>query len=335
MKKILITGGAGYVGSHIAYELIDNNYEVIIIDNLSTGQKKLIPSNSVFYEGDFSNYVLLEKIFNDHKINSVIHCAALIDASDSLNKPIEYYRENAVKTIDLVTFCATRNLSKFLFSSTAAVYGNPPIEEVGEEEYCNPLTPYGSSKLMAEKFICDFSRCTSINFGIMRYFNVAGADPQGRTGQPNSNSTSAFSSLCRSILNEKEFVVYGNDYATSDGTCIRDYIHVSDLANAHRIFLEYLDRIQANTISKKQMPFLVNCGYGHGFSILELINSAELVINRKIDYIFGERRSGDIEKIIARTDKIRRNLLWVPRYDSLNEMIRTSLNWERKNRKNI
>ncbi len=328
MKKVIITGGAGYIGSHICYELLDNNYKIIIIDNLSTGQKKLVPEDSFFYKGDFSDPELLNKIFNDHEIDSVIHCAALIDASDSLNKPIEYYRENAAKTMNLIAFCANRNLSKFLFSSTAAVYGNPESAEVDEETYCAPITPYGSSKFMAEKFIYDFAPCTSINFGIMRYFNVAGADPKGRTGQPNRNATNVFSSLCRAILHEQEFTIYGNDYNTDDGTCVRDFIHVSDLASAHRIFLEYLDNKQEKP-NCKNTPFLINCGYGHGFSILELINAAESLITKKIQYKFGERRNGDIEKIIASTDKIRGNLLWKPQHDNLSELIKTSLEWER------
>ncbi|NBX02485.1 MAG: UDP-glucose 4-epimerase GalE [Alphaproteobacteria bacterium] len=321
MGKILITGGAGYIGSHIAHEFSDNDYEVTILDNLSTGNVSLIPKNAHFFQGDFTDHTLLDTIFNDHKIDSVIHCAALIDAAESLVKPIEYYRENSAKTIELIAFCDKKNISKFLLSSTAAVYGNPISILVDEETYCRPVTPYGSSKLMAEQFIGDFSRVTSIKFGILRYFNVVGADPKGRTGQPNANSSSVFSSLCRAALGKQEcFTIYGNDYDTPDGTCVRDFVHVSDLANAHRLTLEYL--------SNEKSPLLMNCGYGHGFSIMQLINTMETVLEKKMSYEFGARRNGDIVQIIACNDKMRKKLNWIPKYDSLNEMMSTALKWE-------
>lgn len=327
MEKILITGGAGYIGSHITYELIDNGYEVVIVDNLSTGKSYLIPENSIFYQGDFSDTGLLEQIFANQKIDSVIHCAAFIDAADSLAKPLEYYYENAVKTMNFISFCNNKNLTNFLFSSTAAVYGNPKTVVVSEETYCRPLTPYGSSKLMAEKFIQDFSRISSINFGILRYFNVAGADVKGRTGQPNSASSSVFSALCRVVIGGQEcFTINGNDYNTPDGTCIRDFIHVSDLANAHRLAIEYL----GSSSDEKNEPFIMNCGYGHGFSILQLIEATEAVTGKKLSYKFGERRAGDIEQIIAKNNKIREKLNWQPQHDNLNEMVRTALEWEQK-----
>lgn len=323
MKKILLTGGAGYIGSHIARDLMDNNHDIVIIDNLSTGCDYLIPPGAPFYHGDCADHTLLEKVFKDHTIDSVIHCAALIDAAESLDTPLEYYRENAVKTIELIAFCAKQDVSRFLFSSTAAVYGNPVEALVDEEAYCDPLTPYGSSKWMAESFIRDFASCTSISWGILRYFNVTGADPQTRCGQPSNHSTSVVANLCRVILGQQpRFIIHGNDYDTPDGTCIRDFIHVSDLAQAHRLALEYL--------GQKKKLLLLNCGYGYGFSILQLLKAAEAVNGKPVSFAFGPRRRGDIEQIVASTAKIRKTLSWVPQYDNLNTMVATALEWERK-----
>lgn len=323
MDTILLTGGAGYIGSHVARELMEHDYRVIVLDNLSTGKPYLIPAGTPFYYGDFTDVSLLDKIFTDHTISSVIHCAARIDPAESLKKADEYFEENYVKTIALVEYCVAHAVGRFLFSSTAAVYGNVSHGLVSEQTPCQPLTPYGASKLKAEGRIADFARAGNTAFGILRYFNVAGADPKLRIGQPNSHSFSAVSNLCRVILGQQDsFVVYGNDYDTPDGSCVRDFIHVSDIATLHRQVLDHLNA--------PGEALLMNCGYGHGFSVFDLLKAAENLIGRPVPHVIGARRDGDIPYIIADTSKLKSTLRWAPKHDHIDTIIFTALEWERK-----
>lgn len=323
METILLTGGAGYIGSHVILELLSHGKNVVVVDNLSTGQAFLVPGGVAFYKGDFADITLLEKIFKNHSIDSVMHFAAMIDAAESIKKPVEYRRENTEKTQILLNFCAEKNVSRFIFSSSAAVYGNPLNPIVDEDTLCAPLTPYGSSKLMAEHIILAHAAHSSMRCGILRYFNVAGADPQLRTGQPNDLASNLFSTLCRVIMGtQKEFMIFGNDYDTPDGTCIRDFVHISDLAMAHRLVLEHLNQ--------EKGPLLLNCGYGHGHSILETVKACEAAIGQPIACALGPRRPGDIEQVVASVDALTNTLPWVPKYDNLAVMITSALEWERQ-----
>jgi len=323
METILLTGGAGYIGSHVILDLLEADKKVVVIDNLSTGRAYLIPQGVDFYRGDFADTHILDKIFSDHAIDSVMHFAGLIDANESIKKPVEYRFENTEKTKIFLEYCEAKGVQKFLFSSSAAVYGNPLNPNVTEDTLCAPLTPYGSSKLMAESVILDLANTSKMRCGILRYFNVVGADPQGRAGQPNDLASNLFSTLCRVVLGQqRQFIVYGTDYDTPDGSCIRDFIHVADLARAHHLLLKQL--------KKEQGPLVLNCGYGHGHSILEVVRACEKVIGKPVPHVIGPRREGDIEQSVANVDKLNATIPWQPRFDNLEDMITSALKWERR-----
>lgn len=323
METILLTGGAGYIGSHVILDLLEAGKRVVVVDNLSTGRAYLIPLGVDFYRGDFSDTQLLDKIFSDHTISSVMHFAAFIDAAESIRKPVEYRHENTEKTKIFVEYCAGKDVQRFLFSSTAAVYGNPLDPIVKEDTLCAPLSPYGSSKLMAEQIIMETCARSQMRCGILRYFNVVGADAHGRAGQPNDLATNLFSTLCRVMLGQqRQFIVYGTDYDTPDGSSIRDFIHVSDLAHAHSLLLDQL--------SNEQGPLVLNCGYGHGHSTLEVVRACEKVLGQPVPYVIGPRREGDIEQSVANVDALKAKLSWNPKHDNLHDMIKSALDWERR-----
>ncbi len=323
-KNILVTGGAGYIGSHVLLALAGGPYNAIVIDDLSTGDAALIPAGTPFYQGDFADRALLDRIAVDHKISAVIHLAAKIDVAKSMTDPALYERENTLKITPLLDACAAHGVHSFLFSSTAAVYGIPPVTTVTEQTPCAPLSPYGTTKLASEKMIADFCEKSGMAHGILRYFNVAGADGQGRAGQPDIQAKNLIAMACKAALGiGPGLVINGNDYDTPDGTCIRDYIHVSDLAAAHVSALHYL--------LSGSGSFLCNCGYGHGFSVMDIVNTLEKDLSTPCPHSVGPRRDGDIPNIIADAAAIRETLGWRPHYDDIRTILATELDWQ-KNR---
>lgn len=321
--RVLVTGGAGYIGSHVVWTLLERGHEAIVLDNLSTGKKENLPENVTFYEGDIGDPTFLINVFKREKIDAVMHFAGLIVVPESIDNPIDYYRANCSYTLELIRQCIDANVKKFIFSSTAAVYGMPERIPVTEDMVTQPINPYGWSKLMVEQYLHDTAFAHDFNYIALRYFNVAGADPQGRTGQSTPNATHLIKIACETALAKRDkMYVYGDDYKTPDGTCVRDYIHVSDLAEAHAQALDYLE--------KSDESHVFNCGYGHGFSVKEVLSSVEKVHGATLNVEQGERRAGDSDALVANSDALRTALGWVPKYDNLDFIVKTALEWERK-----
>lgn len=324
MAKILITGGAGYIGSHIVWALHDIGIFPIILDDLSTGVKECLPSDVALYVGDYADEKRLSQIWEkEGNIASVIHMAGKISPEESLEKPLFYYEENTAKAVKLLDFCVKKKVSKFIFSSTAAVYAPSEDGYVDELSICKPATAYGASKYMTEQIIQDAARAYGFHYAILRYFNVAGADPKGRTGQNDPDAKSLFAMMTKAVLGQLEsFDIYGNDYDTRDGTCIRDYIHVQDLAEAHLAALDYLDRTGKSIVA--------NCGYGQGTSVKEAIDITKEAVTNQFDVKIKPRRPGDLPFVVSRTAKITNEVGWHPRHNDLQEIIRDSVDWEKK-----
>lgn len=320
---ILITGGAGYIGSHMALELLDNNENFVILDDLSTGQIKSVPTNIPFYKGDIADTDLVTQILQKHKIEAIIHFAGSIIVPESVKDPLKYYLNNTVKSRSLIQDAVNNNVKYFIFSSTAAVYGMPQNIPVAETEPLNPISPYGTSKLMTELMLQDTAAAHNLSFVALRYFNVAGADPKGRTGQSTPNATHLIKIASQAALGLRpDIQVFGTDYPTKDGTGIRDYIHVSDLSKAHRLALNYL---RNNGVSK-----IINCGYNKGYSVLDIIRTMKEVSGVDIKIKETKRRAGDPAELIAETTNIRNTLKWVPEFDNLDLIIKHALAWEQK-----
>ena len=317
--NILISGGAGYIGSQIAYDLIDKGYDVTIIDNLSTGSKLLVPSKAEFYKCDISNTKILKLIFKKKKIDLVIHLAAYISVEESIKNPKKYYNNNYYKTKKFINFCIKNNILKIIFSSTAVVY-KPSNFKLSEKSLIKPQNPYGKSKLLCEKFLIKKKKITCV---ILRYFNVVGADFKLRTGPIiNNKSTHLLKKIIKIYFNNKKKLkleVYGNNYNTKDGTTIRDYIHINDLSLIHQRCIKYL--------SKKKV-FIFNCGYGKGFSVLDVINQAKKIFN--FNYIYTKRRKGDCSSLIANNSKLKKKLKLNLRTKSLKKILLSSILWEKK-----
>jgi len=323
MRKIFVTGGAGYIGSHIVKALGEKGYDVLTYDNLSSGNEWAVLYGKLFI-GDLADKDAVRKAIQDFKPDAVMHFAASIVVPESVKKPLKYYRNNTVNTLNLLDIMEEEGLSKFIFSSTAAVYGIPESIPVNEDMLMNPINPYGTSKMMAECILEDLSSAyDDFRYVSLRYFNVAGADYQGRIGQAYRESTHLITRALKTAKGEFEKLqIFGTDYTTPDGTCIRDYIHVDDLADAHLSAVEYL--IQGGKSD------IFNCGYGHGYSVREVVETARKVTG--IDFQTEEtgRREGDPVVLIADSSKIKRVLKWQPRYDDLEYIIKTAWEWEKK-----
>lgn len=322
--SVLVTGGAGYIGSHAVLALVDSGWPVAVIDNLTTGFEFAVPDGVPLYRGDIEDADLLARIFAEQETGAVMHFAGSVVVPESVENPLKYYHNNTAKTRALLAAAVAAGLPHFIFSSTAATYGIPDVSPVHEDTPRNPINPYGMSKLMTELMLADVSAAHPINFCALRYFNVAGADPQTRTGQSTAGATHLIKVAVEAALGKREAVsVFGSDYATPDGTGVRDYIHVSDLAAAHVLALEAL-------IANPDHSLTMNCGYGRGFSVLEVLDAVDRVTNRTIDRRFEGRRAGDPDSLISDNSRIKATLPWQPKYDDLDMIVNHALQWERK-----
>jgi UDP-glucose 4-epimerase len=319
---VLVTGGAGYIGSHMVLNLVDRGVPTIVLDDLSTGFRWAVPPGVSFVEGDAGDTPFVERLIKEHGVQSVIHFAAKIVVPDSVSDPLGYYRSNTMKTRNLLEAVVNGGAKRFVFSSTAAVYGNPPVNPVGEDIAPAPMSPYGASKLMSEWMLRDTAAAHDLHYVVLRYFNVAGADPKGRSGQSTPNATHLIKVAVQAALGQREALdVFGTDYETRDGTCVRDYIHVSDLIAAHALALDHLENGGPN--------LTLNCGYGQGYSVLEVIDAVKRVSGVDFKVNLSPRRPGDPAKIVAAADRIRRNLHWEPSYDDLDTIVAQALAWEK------
>jgi UDP-glucose 4-epimerase len=324
---VLVTGGAGYIGSQMVHELLDAGERVVVLDDLSTGFRWAVPESANFVVGDSGDQALLARLFREHGVDAVIHFAASVVVPDSMRDPLRYYRNNTVNSRVLIESAIQCGVRHLIFSSTAAVYGNPATVPVSEDAPTLPISPYGWSKLMTEIMLRDASRAHAGNHGlnhvILRYFNVAGADPQGRTGQSSAAATHLIKVAVEAALGLRpKLEIFGTDYPTPDGTCIRDYIHVSDLVVAHALALRYL--------RAGGSPLTLNCGYGHGFSVREVIDTVKRAAGTDFLVEDAPRRQGDPARIVAASDRIRNVLGWQPRLDELSTIVAHALDWERR-----
>jgi len=321
--KILVTGGAGYIGSHMVKALGEKGrHDIVVYDNLSTGHKDSLLFGRLVV-GDLGDADALDELFSAEKFDAVMHFAAHIVVDESVREPIKYYRNNFVNALNLIEVCTSHKVDRFIFSSTAAVYGIPEKVPVTEDAMLLPINPYGSSKMMVEQALRDVSLSSGLRYVALRYFNVAGADPISRIGQRYKEATHLITVSLRTALGLREQLnIFGTDYDTPDGTCIRDYIHVDDLVDAHLLALEYL------SAGNKSRVF--NCGYGHGYSVREVVEKVKQVTG--IDFGVNEtaRRAGDPPSLIADSSRIRNELGWKPAYDDLEYIIRTAWEWEKK-----
>ncbi len=321
--SILVTGGAGYIGSHMVWALLDAGEEVVVLDNLSTGFRWAVPENVDFIQGDVGDYVRVVDVLKSRHVSAIIHFAGSIVVPESITDPLGYYLNNTVKSRALIAAAVAAGVKNFIFSSTAAVYGMPTVNPVFEDAPLKPISPYGTSKMMTELMLKDVAFAHDFNYVALRYFNVAGADPKGRTGQSTANATHLIKVASQTALGQRPSLqVFGTDYDTRDGTCIRDYIHVSDLVHAHRLALDYLrDGGQSE---------IFNCGYGQGFSVLEVVEAVKKVYGSDFPVELTDRRPGDPAALVAGADKIRQTLNWTPQLDDLETIVKHALNWERQ-----
>jgi UDP-glucose 4-epimerase len=322
-KGILVTGGAGYIGSHTVRQLGEREERLVILDNLSTGFKESILYGELV-EGDTGDQGLVDHILKDHDIDTVIHFAANTIVPESVSDPLKYYQNNTCNSRNLIECCVRNNVKNFIFSSTAAVYGVPRVDIVSEKTPESPINPYGTSKLMTEWMLRDTAESSHMKYVVLRYFNVAGSDPEGRIGQRTPNATLLIKVASEVATGKRPHLsIFGTDFPTPDGTGVRDYIHVEDLANAHLSALDYL--------RNGGEPIIFNCGYGHGYSVRDVVNAVEQATGKPLPIIEEPRRAGDPPLLIANSDKIQSVLGWKPKYDSLNKIVLDSLNWERQN----
>lgn len=320
---ILVTGGAGYIGSHVVKQLSEAGHQVIVYDNLSTGFADSLLHREELIHADLTDVSTLAEVFKKYQIDSVMHFAASIIVPESVANPLKYYRNNTVNTLNLLQACVEHNVQRFIFSSTAAVYQESESGFVDERSSTVPISPYGKSKLMSEWIIKDLAQTSNMKYMILRYFNVAGADPKTRIGQRSKNATHLIKVCSQAALGLRDFVeIYGIDYPTKDGTGIRDYIHVEDLASAHLAALDYL--------SKGNASDLLNVGYGTGISVREVINAIQHVSGKKFAIKESARRPGDIAMLVAKAERIKQLLGWQPRHTDIEQIIADSWRWERK-----
>lgn len=321
---VLVTGGAGYIGSHAVLALRDAGWPVAVIDDLSNGTREVVPNDVPFYEGNIAERALVERIFVEEKIAAIMHFAGSIVVPESIEQPLKYYANNTLASHALISAAVARGVKHILFSSTAAVYGAPNRVPIAEDDPKSPINPYGASKLMTERMLSDAAAAHPFNYGALRYFNVAGADPNGRSGQIGRGSTHLIKVACEAAVGKRDRIaVYGTDYPTPDGTCIRDYIHVSDLADAHVAALEWLvDHARDNVV--------MNCGYGEGLSVLEVLDSVDRANGSPIERVMEGRRAGDPPELIAGNTRLLSTLAWRPKYADIDVIVGDALRWERK-----
>ena len=321
---VLVTGGAGYIGSHAVLALLDAGWPVVVIDDLSTGFEWAVPEGAVFARGDIADADLVGQLIADHGIGAVMHFAGSVVVPESVADPLKYYRNNTANSRSLIESAVKGGVRHFLFSSTAATYGIPEIVPVREDSPQSPINPYGWSKLMTERMLTDVAAAHPMNFCALRYFNVAGADPQGRSGQSTAGATHLIKVAVEAAVGKRSHVdVYGTDYDTPDGTGVRDYIHVSDLAAAHVDALALL-------AAEPGRSHVMNCGYGRGFSVLEVLDAVDRVTNMKIERRMAPRRPGDPPTLVADNARILATLPWRPRRDELDTIVADALAWERR-----
>ncbi|RDI57133.1 UDP-glucose 4-epimerase GalE [Microvirga subterranea] len=318
---VLVTGGAGYIGSHMVLELVDAGEKVVVLDDLSTGFRWSVPPEATLVVGDVGDQDLVTRLIDEHGIDSILHFAAKIVVPESVADPLTYYLNNTVKSRALIEAAVTTGIRNFIFSSTAAVYGNAQADLLSEDTPLNPINPYGRTKLMTEWMLEDASKAHGLRYAVLRYFNVAGADPKGRSGQSTPQATHLIKVAAQAALGQRPHLdVYGTDYETPDGTCVRDYIQVTDLARAHLAALRHL-RHDGDCIT-------MNCGYGHGASVREVVDVVKKVSGVDFEVRYSPRRPGDPAALVAKVSRIR-SLGWEPHYDDLEEIVDQALRWER------
>ena len=320
----LVTGGAGYIGSHAVLALKDKGWNVAVIDNLSTGRRELVPDDVPFFEGSIADRALVDRVLKEQQTGAIMHFAGSIVVPESVEKPLDYYRNNTIATHELISAAVAAGVRHMLFSSTAAVYGAAERMPIREEDPKEPINPYGASKLMTERMLADASAAYGFNYGALRYFNVAGADAEGRSGQAGPGSTHLIKVAVEAAVGKRPYVaVYGTDYPTEDGTCVRDYIHVSDLADAHVAALQWL-------IDHPDENLVLNCGYGRGLSVLEVLDAVDRHTNLPVKRVVEGRRTGDPPALIAGNERILSTLDWRPARDDIDRIVGDALAWERK-----
>ena len=321
---VLVTGGAGYIGSHAVLALQDGGWPVAVIDDLSSGSREVVPDGVRFYEGSIADEALVRRIFEEQGTGAIMHFAGSIVVPESVEKPLEYYRNNTVATHALLSAAVAAGVKHILFSSTAAVYGAPERVPIVESDPKMPINPYGASKLMTERMLEDASAAHAFNYGALRYFNVAGADREGRSGQVGKGSTHLIKVAAEAAVGKRDQIaVYGRDYPTHDGTCVRDYIHVTDLAAAHVAALSWL-------IEHPDDNLVVNCGYGKGLSVLEVLDAVDRHTNMPLKRVMEGRRAGDPAELVAGNAKLLETLDWRPQNNDIDVIVGDALAWERK-----
>jgi UDP-glucose 4-epimerase len=320
---VMVTGGAGYIGSHAVLALRDAGWPVVVVDNLTTGFRWAVPEGVAFVQGDVGNADLMGEVMREHRIGAILHFAGSIVVPESVTDPLKYYRNNTVASRALLEAAVASGVGHFIFSSTAATYGIPELVPIPEEAPKQPINPYGTSKLMTEMMLRDTAAAHPINYCALRYFNVAGADPKGRSGQSTAGATHLIKIAVEAATGQRDSVsVFGTDYATPDGTGVRDYIHVSDLAEAHVEALDYLVAHPGDSLT-------MNCGYGRGYSVLEVLDTVDRVTNRPIARKLEARRAGDPDALVADNRRILATLKWRPKRDDLATIVQDALAWER------
>ncbi|MBU0670471.1 MAG: UDP-glucose 4-epimerase GalE [Alphaproteobacteria bacterium] len=321
---VLVTGGAGYIGSHAVLALVDAGWPVTVLDDLSTGFRHAVPHRVPFYEGDIGDSALLDRIFHEQEIEAIMHFAGSVVVPESVADPLAYYDNNTGRSRALIAAAVRAGVPRFIFSSTAAVYGMPEHTTVTEDTPRQPINPYGWSKLMTEQMLADTSAAHGLDVCVLRYFNVAGADPQRRIGQSTTGATHLIKVACEAALGKRGRVaVYGSDYDTPDGTGVRDYIHVSDLAAAHVLALAALAAQPGRSLT-------MNCGYGRGFSVLEVLDAVDRASGGRIERVMQSRRAGDPAALIADSSRLSATLPWEPLYADLDTIVAHALDWERR-----
>ena len=322
MSRVLVTGGAGYIGSHVVKALGERGHEVLSFDNLSKGHREAVLHGELVV-ADLEDTARLDQVLSRFRPDAVMHFAAFIEVGESVRDPLKYYRNNAANAVNLLAAMARHSVSRFIFSSTAAVYGAPEASPITEQEPVRPINPYGASKAFIENVLRDAATAQVLRSVSLRYFNAAGADPGGRIGERHDPESHLIPLILKAAAGTRAGIsIYGTDYPTPDGTCIRDYIHVEDLTDVHLLALHYL--LDGGTSD------VFNCGYGHGTSVLQVVETARVITGRTIPVVFSARRPGDSPVLVADSTKLRKALHWQPRFDDLTTIIRTAWEWEKK-----